>query len=158
MNDDPLAQLRDIHLPAPVSWWPPAIGWWLLLLLSCLCVVGGWWLWRRHQSALSKRVALSEWQRITQLQPAQQLVALSTLLRRCALVWYPRHEVAAIVGDAWLSFLDFSGNTNQFSQGPGQVLALGPYQCQPPTTSLQELQSLCQQWISSAYRNRKKHV
>jgi hypothetical protein len=33
MNPDPLAQLRDIHLPEPVSWWPPAPGWWGLALV-----------------------------------------------------------------------------------------------------------------------------
>ena len=22
--------LRDIHLPEAIGWWPPAIGWWLL--------------------------------------------------------------------------------------------------------------------------------
>ena len=27
---DPLAGLRPLHRPLPVSWWPPAPGWWLL--------------------------------------------------------------------------------------------------------------------------------
>ena len=33
---DPLAELRDIHLPGPIEVWPPALGWWLVaILLSC---------------------------------------------------------------------------------------------------------------------------
>jgi hypothetical protein len=36
-------QLRDIHGPDPVSWWPPAPGWWLLALGTILCL---WLLWR----------------------------------------------------------------------------------------------------------------
>lgn len=34
MTPDPLAQLRDIHLPPPPSWWPPAPGWWVLALIA----------------------------------------------------------------------------------------------------------------------------
>jgi hypothetical protein len=41
--------LRDIHLPAEPSWWPPAPGWWLLAALALVAIVLaiGWW--RRHR-------------------------------------------------------------------------------------------------------------
>ena len=38
MNPDPLAQLRDIHLPEPVGWWPPAPGWWIVALVLLLLI------------------------------------------------------------------------------------------------------------------------
>lgn len=49
MSTDPLAQLRDIHLPEAVGWWPPAPGWWLLtlLFLSALVYAVLWWRQRR---------------------------------------------------------------------------------------------------------------
>jgi len=31
-------QLRDVHLPDAVSWWPLAWGWWVLLILLTLSV------------------------------------------------------------------------------------------------------------------------
>ena len=33
MSNPALAQLKDIHLPQAVHWWPPAPGWWLVALL-----------------------------------------------------------------------------------------------------------------------------
>jgi hypothetical protein len=32
-----LAQLRDIHHPDPISWWPLAPGWWALAVLLLVC-------------------------------------------------------------------------------------------------------------------------
>ena len=37
--NNPLDQLRDIHLPDALQWWPPAPGWWLLALFNILAFV-----------------------------------------------------------------------------------------------------------------------
>ncbi|HYN78294.1 MAG TPA: DUF4381 family protein, partial [Lamprocystis sp. (in: g-proteobacteria)] len=57
---DPLAGLRDWHLPAPVAWWPPAPGWWLVAGLVMVGVVVGWaWWQRRQRRRAAARIALS---------------------------------------------------------------------------------------------------
>ncbi len=47
--------LRDIHLPADPSWWPPAPGWWLLAALLLLALLATGWLWRRNRRAIHRR-------------------------------------------------------------------------------------------------------
>ena len=39
INANPLDQLRDIHLPEPISWWPLAPGWWLLIIIALALMV-----------------------------------------------------------------------------------------------------------------------
>jgi hypothetical protein len=97
--------LRDIHLPANPSWWPPAPGWWLLAALALLAVLAAFWWWRRQRAAVLRR------QRV--LDEVEQLVSrhardgdhaalaggLHQLLRRVA-----RRHVAAAArqqGEAW---------------------------------------------------------
>ena len=50
MQENPLQQLRDVHLPLEPGWWPPAPGWWLLI---CICIVAVFFLgltaWRGHK-------------------------------------------------------------------------------------------------------------
>jgi hypothetical protein len=53
---------------------------------------------------------------------AAALGDLAALLKRVAMVAYTREQVAALSGDAWLTFLDRTGGTVQFTRGPGAVL------------------------------------
>lgn len=151
MNPD-LSQLRDIHLPPPVSWWPPAPGWWLLLGASVLLLaVIFWWLQRRRNNRW-RRQALRELADLRGLSSGAQagVVALSVLLRRVALNRFPRHEVAALNGDAWLAFLDRTlGTGNAFASGSGRLLATAPYaqNAQIESQAVLALFDLSERWI-----------
>ena len=53
---------------------------------------------------------------------------ISTVLKRTALAAWPREQVAALTGAAWLAFLDRTGRTTAFTDGAGrhiETLAFG---------------------------------
>lgn len=97
--------LRDIHLPAEPSWWPPAPGWWLLGVFALLALVAFAWLWRRRRRARQRQQRiLGELERLVRQHRedgdrAALLGGMHQLLRRVA-----REQDAAAVrlrGDAW---------------------------------------------------------
>jgi hypothetical protein len=145
MNPD-LSQLRDIHLPDPVSWWPLAPGWWglfaLLMLLSGICV----WFYKRFQSNRWREHALIECRTIknllgdesipelassvSSLRSAQRQAAqqVSALLRRVAITRFPRHEVASLTGQNWIDFLSQAVNHKiKIESSITQTLLYAPY-------------------------------
>lgn len=154
---DPLAGLRGYHLPEPPSWWPPAPGWWLLAAcLLALVAAVAWWLLRRRARRAAARAALRELDELrarlrTGADTSGLAPALSRLLRRYAISAFPRRDVAALTGDAWLGFLDRHGGDGQFVNGPGRQLLDAPYRREPAPGS-QDLVVLVERWIR---RNRE---
>jgi len=159
-NTDPLAGLRDYHLPELPSWWPPGPGWWVLLAILLLGVTAGAWWYRRHRSRqAATRQALHELSDLRERasregQSAACLRQLSRLLRRYAMSRYPHHEVAALTGEPWLRFLDRHGGGERFQQEPGRRLIQAPYRAEP-VAEWDELLSLVEEWIR---RNRKAQL
>jgi len=155
---DPQAlPLRDIHLPDPVSWWPPALGWWLVVGLALLLVVVAAWWWRRWLGGRYRRLALRELERLGQLPLSEQPAALSLLLRQAALCHFPRPDCAGLYGEAWLEFLDRSFKDQPFSQGVGRCLLDAPYRPGSPVDS-HELLSLCRRWLKRLPLSKGKRV
>jgi len=98
-------ELRDIHLPDPSLWWPPAPGWWLLLGLALLAAAVLWW-WRRLRRESLRRRALVELAAIRAAfardgDDRAALRALSTLLRRTLISYRGRRDYAASTGAEW---------------------------------------------------------
>jgi hypothetical protein len=150
-SPDPLAQLRDIHLPDPVSWWPPAPGWWLLALVALAFIAATThFIFRYIRRNRYRKEALQELQRLNEnragLSTRGAVEQLAMLLRRVAIQTCGRKAVASLVGQAWLRFLDNKGGTNQFTAGPGKVLGEGQYQ-QTVEADLDRLHQVVEKWI-----------
>jgi len=155
---DPLAELRDIHLPDAIGMWPLAPGWWILLVSVLLLMVITWLAYRYYQRGVLKRAALNELSVISkhyQDQPQLLLQQLSQLLRRVALATHPRKTVAGLNDQNWLTFLDRFVPEAQFSQGDGQLLAQGPYQIVPPDFDAEALIKLSHRCIIGLFKGRR---
>lgn len=119
-----LSNLRDILVPPPISWWPLAPGWWIVAaaLLGALAILATA-LIRHHQRNAYRSAALDELTAIAGTEdPAARIRAVSAILKRAALVAYPRVEVASLTGSSWLAFLDRTAGISSFSEGAGAAL------------------------------------
>ncbi len=125
-----LQQLRDIHEPASISWWPLASGWYIVIVL--LVVVALYAVWHILRKRRIRRIALRELDNlktIFQKNGDKQYTAshLSILLRKVFLSQHTRYAVAGLEGEAWLTFLDHATDSTDFTQGEGRVLVSAPY-------------------------------
>ena len=148
-----LGQLRDIHLPTSVSWWPPAWGWWalpaLLSVLFALFFLRR--LWRARHSDAPWELALLEIKALVRRhdggEDATLIIAeLSVLLRRVALSYFPRTQVASMTGEAWLRWLDDCVGEPLFSGTQGDALVSAPYRRQA-TLDVHRLFDSSRRWL-----------
>ena len=156
-------KLKDIHLPLSPDIWPPAPGWWLLAATSLGFLV---WVavkllraWRHHRLQKDILASLDQLQQHSYEATPQFLAELSILLRRVAMMKFPRQQVAALTGKEWLSFLDLHGGDGEYSNGVGSVLADGPYARYSATVNeidnidRDALLSLSRKWIKRNVRS-----
>ena len=158
---NPLDELRDIHLPEAVNWWPLAIGWWILaaLLLVSLC-----FFWFRYNRTKKQREmvnhameSLQQLEADTELDSQEWLQALSGLLRRIVINLHGRQSTAGLVGKQWLSYLDTHSKKNDFSEGAGKILATQPYQ-EVANYDRKALSGLVRQWVKSQVKVGKSNA
>ena len=115
--------LRDIHLPAAVSWWPPAMGWWILaaVLLGGL-IAAAWGAYSRRRLRL-QRAALNELEQLehryaTGGDAHAYARGLSRLARRLTIALDA--SARAATGNEWLLALQRVGGREL----PGELVAV----------------------------------
>lgn len=150
--------LKDIHLPEAISWWPPAIGWWLSPVLTLLLCAFIFWLYKYLTRKTAIKTAKKQLLKIKQdnsSEDIQKLASLSELLRRVAISVAPRNECASLTGKAWLEYLDSSVKGTPFTEGAGQYLADTHYKKTPGNdVDISQITSLCENWLK-AQKNKK---
>ncbi|MTI15395.1 DUF4381 domain-containing protein [Sansalvadorimonas verongulae] len=131
---NPLDALEPNILPAPIGFWPPAVGWWIVAGLALLLIlVLAYALWRWYKSNVYRREAVRQLTAIQQSytthKSASRLVQqYNHLLKAVALQRYPREQVASLHGNEWLTFLDQQlKSSTDFTKGAGNVLGHSAY-------------------------------
>ncbi|NQZ22905.1 MAG: DUF4381 domain-containing protein [Colwellia sp.] len=143
----PLAQLKDIHLPDPVHNYPIALGWWLLLaglLITLIILVIKWQ--KRRRLSKAKQLALKQ---LKSTNNADQIV---TLMKWAAFQYFPRQEVASLHGKQLLEF--FKQKLKDKHQENFQTLCAeqlnSKYQPIENIESCNTLKQAAQLWLSQA--------
>jgi hypothetical protein len=95
-----LNNLRDIVIPDPPPFWPPAPGVWVALgiVVVIVLLVG----WRLH--AVRQRNAYRK-SGLLLLRSAETAHDVSVVVKRVALAVFPREQVASLYGEGWVAFL-----------------------------------------------------
>jgi hypothetical protein len=155
---DSLSQLRPLHLPEPVSWWPPAPGWWILAALFLMVLTGAIiFICRHRKNNRYRKAALNELEMIKQQyerEPLQCSQSINRLLKRIALQLWLREKIASLHGETWLKFLNAQCKTAVFSESSMRFLAENTYRPELATdhAMVECLYLETKQWIKSHRR------
>ena len=166
-SEELLAQLADIHLPEPVSYWPPAIGWWILaaIFLVLLVILFRTLAGKQRQKKICQ-YALSELQRCydrysqvngssTDQNKLDYVNQFNTVIRRVALVHYPQANAASLDGTSWVDFIRQKGESSLMTDDIVRALKYGRFQTKC-NVDVDAMQSFGNQWIESLYLEANK--
>ncbi|MCV6626833.1 MAG: DUF4381 domain-containing protein [Cellvibrionaceae bacterium] len=152
---DPLAKLRPLQAPAPVSELP-ALGWWLLGSLIIVAILAALWLWhsKREQRLANSRDKAQRAEALALLNSfdadnkAEFIADLNSLLKRLAHHHYRAQGPAQLQGQAWVTFL--CDSCPGLEPQAFSLLVDGPYL--PPeqlgNSLLEPLRQASAEWIS----------
>ena len=157
---EPLAQLKDIHLPEQINNYPLSLGWWLLVIMLVSVII-----FIIIRVKRTKQLRRCQQQAIKQLkgQTAENHIT-SSVLKWAAIQYFPRDHIASLYGLKFQDFLisslpdKYQKNFLNMSTATFETL----YQENSTTTSTQQLNDDFQQaallWLKHALPPKNEKV
>lgn len=146
---DNLPEIKDIHIPEDVSYFPLAYGWWVILasLLGVILLIRIIALGIRT----SKRLyALKQLKKIDTENPIVAAIKFSDLLRRVC--HFKFKEASTLYGEDWIRFLN-EHTTHKISDDCAKLLIYAPFMDINEKTytkqTAEELRLFCSSWIGA---------
>lgn len=123
MPNDPLQQLKDIHLPNGVSIFPLAPVWYVFMLIVLILAVVAI-IWKLHKKRKQRQIAsIYKMLDIIENQNSDDMLSqTSILIKRVAVMKFESQKPHTLFGQEWLMFLDTTGKTTEFTKGAGRDL------------------------------------
>ncbi len=155
---DPLANLRDIHLPDAIGYWPLAPGWWLLMASMVVLAVIMFLAVRHYRRNAYRREAIRQLSNIHQqyLTASQGSarnnagrVYLQQINRLLKQVYFTRdvNRVAGLNGQSWIEELQRAAPKVRLSRFSDRLLALYTPDLRVEDSDVAEIQQEMRQWL-----------
>lgn len=147
-------QLRGIHIPEPVSWWPPAPGWWILFILALLLTGLSIWFVVRHQrNNRYRKQALGELQTIhaqwvSEPDSSLYVQSANAVIKRAMLAGSNEVHKASLTGQKWIDELNQWATQNPISEQSALALLEAGYRVKPEI-DVNELHQQLILWLRS---------
>lgn len=118
-----LPEIRDIHIPDGVSFFPLASGWWFILALFlslCLALIIAFWIIRTSKKYFAKQAL----EKIDVSSPVQTALEVSELLKRICILKYK--DALTLYGQDWIDFLNHHAKKD-LSKEATDLLKFAPF-------------------------------
>jgi hypothetical protein len=140
--------LHGPEMPEPVSWMPQTPGWWVLLgwliAVSALGFIALVRHRRRNRYRREAEAVLGDIRSSADEDGQAAAAEIASLLKRTALVAYPRSRVASLYGRDWAQFLVESTDGDALVTAAAEGLARAAYGAD---ADCRELIPAAQRWI-----------
>lgn len=152
-----LEQMRGIHLPEAIGWWPLAPGWWIVIALGLCALIAGLYHWRKYvlrniyrtfaSSELQKHYL--QWQ--SNSSNSQYIESANEVMRRAIKHISGETILSSHSGKQWADTLDKFSKT-PLSDNTRFALSKACYQPEPQVDIEELHQQLCV-WLKTHTRS-----